>query len=507
MTALYCTDDIRAVELAAQAALPQGTLMQRAGAAAAQLALQCLPQDGERRILVLAGPGNNGGDAFDMAARLATACEVVVVPFGDPAKLPVDAGEAWRRAQQSDAEFADAAHAVTLLAQTWSLVVDGLFGIGLSRPITGTLHDVVAALNANGSPVLSLDIPSGLDADTGAVVGENGIAVVATHTVTFIGDKSGLHTCDGRDHAGVVSIADLGIEPTLYRPSRTVLNSPTLFGHTLTPRRHNSHKGSYGDVAVIGGAGGMAGATLLAARAAAKSGAGRIYAVFLDGALALDLQQPELMCRRADDFEFGAAALVAGPGLGQSEAARTLLERVLATDGPLVLDADALNLLAAAPILQKQLAMRRTPAILTPHPLEAARLLGVTSKAVQADRPKAARALAQALRAVVVLKGSGSIVAMPDGHVAINPTGNPGLATAGSGDVLAGVCGALLAQGLPSWEAALAAVWLHGAAGDLLVAQGIGPIGITAGELIDPIRALLNQLAYCRTSPDDEQQT
>ena len=503
MTALYSLDEIRVVELAAQASLPPGTLMQRAGTSAAELALHFLPQHGERRVLVLAGPGNNGGDALGMAARLAAACEVVVILFADPAKLPADAAQAWRRAQKSDAEFADPEEACALLAQHWPLVVDGLFGIGLSRAITGLLHDVIAALNVSDSTVLSLDIPSGLDADTGAIVGDDGIAVIATHTLTFIGDKPGLHTCEGRDHAGVVSLAGLGIAPVLFPPCRATLNWPTLFNRFLKPRRQNSHKGSYGDVAVIGGASGMAGATLLSARAAIKSGAGRTYAMFLDGAITLDPQQPELMCRRADDFEFGTAALVVGPGLGQSQAARTLLERVLPTADPLVLDADALNLIAAAPALQKQLASRRTPAILTPHPLEAARLLGVTSKAVQADRMAAARALAQSLCAIVVLKGSGSIIAMPNGYAAINPTGNPGLATAGSGDVLAGVCGALLAQGLPPWEAALAAVWLHGSAADLLVAQGVGPIGITAGELIEPIRTRLNEIVYPKPQHDD----
>ena len=496
MTALYSLIEIRAVESAAQAVLPPGTLMQRAGSAAAELALSLLPEKDPHRILVLAGPGNNGGDALDMAGRLATRCEVTIVLFADPANLPADAAQAWQRAKESDAEFADPANIQTLLAQTWPLVVDGLFGIGLSRPIVGDLQGVVAALNRNVSPVLSLDIPSGLDADTGTIVGEHGIAVEADHTITFIGGKPGLHTCDGRDHAGVVSVADLGIEAALFPACRAELNLPESFAHALKPRRHNSHKGSYGDVAVAGGAAGMTGATLLAARAAAKSGAGRTFAVFLDEAPALDLEQPELMCRQAAGFEFGKGVAVIGPGLGQSAMAHALLQRVLAGNMPLVLDADALNLLASDSALQKELAQRATLPILTPHPLEAARLLGATSQTVQADRLKTARSLAQSLHAIVVLKGSGSVIAAPDGRVAVNPNGNPGLATAGSGDVLAGVCGALLAQGLPPWEAALAAVWLHGSAGDLLVERGVGPIGITAGELIEPIRTLANHLVY-----------
>jgi hydroxyethylthiazole kinase-like uncharacterized protein yjeF len=499
MTALYSLSEIRAVELAAQAGLPPGTLMQRAGTAAAELALRLLPPGAPGRVLVLAGPGNNGGDALDMAARLATAHEVGILLFADPGKLPVDAAQALQRAQQSDAEFFPPEQAGALLVQPWSLVIDGLFGIGLSRAITGTLGETIRSLNNSSATVLALDIPSGLDADTGAIVGEgeaDGIAVIADHTITFIGDKPGLHTCNGRDHAGAVVVAGLDIEASLFPPCRTQLSQPELFRHAILPRRHNTHKGSYGDVAVLGGASGMAGATLLAARAALKCGAGKTYAVFLDDAPALDLEQPELMCRRLEDFEIGSGVLVAGPGLGQSEAARAVLQKALSGKTALVLDADALNMLAAEPVMQRELARRHTLPILTPHPLEAARLLGATSKAVQADRLGAARGLAQALHAIVVLKGSGSIIATPDGQAAINPTGNPGLATAGSGDVLAGICGALLAQGLPSWEAALAAVWLHGSAGDLLVERGVGPIGLSAGELIGPVRTLINRLAY-----------
>ena len=497
MTALYSLAEIRAVEQAAQATLPPGTLMRRAGAAAADLALRLLPAGMPgipQRVLVLAGPGNNGGDALDMAARLATACEVGILLFADQEKLPSDAAQALQRARQSDAEFLDSRQAPALLAQDWPLVVDGLFGIGLSRAIAGSLRDTVEALNKSNSTVLALDIPSGLDADTGTVVGADGVAVVADHTVTFIGDKPGLHTCDGRDHAGAIIVAGLDIDAALYPPCRAELNRPQLFKPALQVRRHNSHKGSYGDVAVIGGATGMAGAPLLAARAAAKSGAGRTYAVFVGETPALDHEQPELMCRNAKSFEFGSSVLVVGPGLGQSEATGKLLQAAIVSPLPLVLDADALNLLAAAPALRKALALRQTPAILTPHPLEAARLLGITSKAVQADRMGAARALAQTLRAIVVLKGSGSIIALPDGKAVINPTGNPGLATAGSGDVLAGICGALLAQRMPPWEAALAAVWLHGGAADLLVEEGVGPIGLTAGELIVSVRTLINKL-------------
>ncbi|MBV8632951.1 MAG: NAD(P)H-hydrate epimerase, partial [Burkholderiaceae bacterium] len=376
MTALYSLAEIRAVEHAAQAGLPPGALMQRAGAAATDLALRLLPAGGPQRVLVLAGPGNNGGDALDMAARLATACEVGILLFADPGRLPADAAQALQRARQSDAEFLDTAQALPLLAQSRPLVVDGLFGISLSRAIAGGMREVVKAVNRSKSLVLALDIPSGLDAHKGTVVGEDGVAIAADHTITFIGDKPGLHTCDGRDHAGAVTVAGLDIDATLFPQPRAQLNGPELFSLALQPRRHNTHKGSYGDVAIIGGATGMAGATLLAARAAAKCGAGRTYAVFVGDPPALDHEQPELMCRRADDFAFGNSTLVVGPGLGQSESARALLQCVLEGVSPLILDADALNLIAATPTWQKELAQRPTLPILTPHPLEAARLLG-----------------------------------------------------------------------------------------------------------------------------------
>ncbi|HEY6773892.1 MAG TPA: NAD(P)H-hydrate dehydratase, partial [Oxalicibacterium sp.] len=202
----------------------------------------------------------------------------------------------------------------------------------------------------------------------------------------------------------------------------------------------------------------------------------------------------ELMCRAATGIDFSGRTTVAGPGMGTSREAHNLLAQALAVQAPLVLDADALNLISEEPALRHRLQSRRTPALLTPHPLEAARLLGTTTEQVQANRIDAARTLATTLRAVVVLKGSGSVIASPDGRIAINPTGNPALATAGSGDVLSGVCGALLAQQWPIWEAALAAVWLHGAAADELVRRGIGPIGVVASELIPEIRALLNRL-------------
>lgn len=445
--------------------------------------------------LVFAGPGNNGGDALETAYLLAQAgMRVSVLLYADPAKYPADAQQSLHRARNGTVDFPDTARLPELVSQDWSLAIDGLFGIGLARPISGDLRTAVESINTLACPVLALDVPSGLDADTGSIVGENGIAVQATHTITFIGNKPGLHTAYGRDCAGTVEVATLHIEDKFFPQPHAFLNHAGLFAGSLRRRPHNSHKGSYGDVAIVGGAPGMGGAAILAARASAKCGAGRVFAAFLENAPPYDSAQPELMCRLARDLDLSTRTLVVGPGLGTSPAAIDALTRALNTTRPLVLDADALNLIAANPGLQQMLPARNGMAVMTPHPLEAARLLGTTSAAIQADRLAAARKIADRFGAVAILKGSGTVIARPDGTVVINTTGNPGLATAGTGDVLAGICGALLAQRWPQWEAALAATWLHGHAADILVNQGVGPIGLTAGELIPCVRAALNQL-------------
>jgi ADP-dependent NAD(P)H-hydrate dehydratase / NAD(P)H-hydrate epimerase len=495
-SALYSVAEIRDIESKALATLPPGTLMQRAGAAAAALAQSLVSVPNGDAILVLAGPGNNGGDALDCAARLAHAgLQVHVLHFAMEENLPADARDALRRAQAAPVSFAQTENWRALVGSTkWHLVIDGLFGIGLRRALDEQMSAVVVAVNELACPVLALDVPSGLDADTGNVVGNNGHAIRATHTLTFIADKPGLHTGSGRDHAGDVRVADLAIDPQLLPPANTFFSSLELFHANLRMRRHVSHKGNYGDALVIGGAHGMAGAAVLAARTAAKCGAGRVFAGFLDDVPAYDSIQPELMCRHAGDLDFNKGALVLGPGLGASDRARDLLQRALQSAAPAVIDADALNLIAAHPSLQAALVQRQQEAILTPHPLEAARLLGTSVTQVQADRLHSARELAKRLHAIVVLKGSGTVVSRPDGMAIVNSTGNPALATAGSGDVLAGLCGALLSQGWPQWEAAIAAVWLHGQAADELVQQGIGPIGIAAGELISQLRTALNRI-------------
>lgn len=505
-TPLYSIAEIRAIEAAAAQSLPQGTLMARAGQAAASAALKILNHlDGgdaaHMRVLVLAGPGNNGGDALEAAAHLAGAgIEVLAWLAPEASSTSPEREQAASRARNSATRFIDGATTMAgaaINAAPWNLIIDGLFGIGATRPLAGVCREMTQLVNQQSCPVLALDVPSGLHADTGAV---DGVAVRATHTITFIGDKPGLHTADGRDHAGEVEVAALAIAPALLPQAGAQLNGLHLFARHLRPRRQNTHKGSHGSVAVIGGATGMAGAPILSARTALHAGAGRVHIAFAGTPPAYDSGQPELMCKRAQDMDFSGmafGALVAGPGLGSDSDSVELLQRAIDSDSPLLFDADALNLMAAEPELQSALATRTGAGatILTPHPLEAARLLDMTVAEVQADRLAAARQLAAQLGVIVVLKGSGTVIAAQDGGVVVNTSGSAALATAGTGDVLAGLCGSLLAQGWPEWEAALGAVWLHGAAADALVASGAGPIGLTAGELIPAIRKLINALS------------
>lgn len=493
---LYSVAQIRAIELAtaeATAGAEPGGLMRQAGRAAAALALELIGKERAQPVLVLAGPGNNGGDALELAASLAEAgVDVVVLHLAGSGQASHEAAQALARARASSANFADVAPDV----REWAMVVDGLFGIGLARPLEGRYRELVVAIDALRCPVLALDVPSGLDGDTGRVVGPGGVAVRATHTITFIGDKPGLHTGEGRDHAGSVHVAGLGIDAAALEAPRARLATPAMFARQLAPRRQNSHKGLFGDVAVLGGAHGMLGAAVLAARAALHAGAGRVFAVSVDadGAPGFDAMQPELMFRTSASFDTDARVLVLGPGMGDSSEAMRMLGHGIDGAQPIVIDADGLNLVGASGALQERVARRQGGTIVTPHPLEAARLLGSSVGEVQADRLGSARELARRLQAVVVLKGSGTVVAQPDGEVGVNPTGNPGLASGGSGDVLAGVCGALLAQGWPAWEAAVGAVWMHGAAADRLVEGGVGPIGMTAGELPRALRAVFNGL-------------
>ncbi|MEX2239423.1 MAG: NAD(P)H-hydrate dehydratase [Burkholderiales bacterium] len=453
---IYLTRDIRRIEAAAQ----DVPLMERAGAAAAELAAR-LCAETAKDVLVLAGPGNNGGDARIVAERL--------------------------RQQFFRVTLAGAAEAATLpMEKNWGLVVDGLFGIGLARAVEGDFARLVDYANAQRCPVLALDIPSGIASDTGRVLGR---AVRATHTVTFIALKPGLLTLDGPDYCGELSVADLGLDLRKLARPMAWKASPDLFAEVLKARPRNFHKGKAGSLGILGGAAGMTGAALLAGRAALKLGAGRVYVGMLEETT-IDPGAPELMLRHADDaLGQDLDAIVVGPGLGQSGRAEALVGAVLATDIPCVLDADALNLLADDKDLRAACAKRRSDTLLTPHPGEAARLLGAGIPEVQGDRLAAAQRLAGELNAHVVLKGNGSVLVARDGHWFVNTSGNPGMASAGMGDVLSGILGAFLAQKLSGEAALVLGVHLHGAAAD---AAGLG-VGLTASELIGPARELWNR--------------
>jgi len=478
-------------DVAAVRALERGAgdapLMERAGTAAAEMARLLAPRTADP-IAIFAGPGNNGGDGFVVARRLHEWGYTVHAVFdADPARLPRDARRAFDRWIAAGGTTATTTPALTGCA----LIVDALFGIGLGRAIEGTYAERIGAINRAGVPVLALDIPSGLDADTGAV---NGAVVEATHTATFIALKPGLLTGDGVDYAGRVSLDDLGIDARAGDIACGSLVEWKTARRWLRPRRRNSHKGSFGTLAVVGGASGMAGAALLAGRGALHAGAGKVMlGLVADIPFPVDVTQPELMLRTADEILRGdPTVLVAGPGLGQSRHAADVLGRVLSRPLPLVLDADALNLLALEPALAARVTGRKEPTLLTPHPAEAARLLQTSTGVVQANRLAAAKELAARFRASVALKGAGTVCAAPDGTWSINASGNPGLASGGTGDVLAGVAGAFLATGLEPMRALQAAVCAHGAAGDLLVSEGVGPVGLTASELAPAVRRLLN---------------
>jgi hydroxyethylthiazole kinase-like uncharacterized protein yjeF len=490
---LLTTAEVRALEESAARGLAGPTLMQRAGKATADAARRMAPDTGAP-ILVVAGPGNNGGDAWVAAEHLReTFHRVTVLDVSGATPKAPEAREARDR-------FVAAGGATV---REWpgalrpALVVDGLFGIGLARELGGEMARLVQCINDCGAPVLAIDVPSGIASDTGVVCGA---AVRATRTITFLARKPGLYTNDALDHTGEIVVDGLGLDPALAAGSAGSLLVPEAMQGLLPPRPRNSHKGSFGTLGVVGGGKGMTGAAILAARAGLLAGAGKVYVGLLSPeAPAFDAAHPELMLRSLDDT-LAADVLVVGPGAGHSPSEtspssfeRHTLPALLSLPKPLVIDADALNAIAVHATMADALANnRRGPTILTPHPAEAARLLHTTTAVVQAGRLTAARALAEKFKAEVVLKGAGSVCASPDGTWAVNATGNPGLASGGTGDVLSGLIGALLCQGLSAKDALRFGVCLHGAAADSLVARGIGPAGITASEVALEARRVLN---------------
>jgi ADP-dependent NAD(P)H-hydrate dehydratase / NAD(P)H-hydrate epimerase len=484
----------RAIERAAAATLPAHTLMARAGESVARLALAIAPH--ARTIEVWCGPGNNGGDGFIAARWLQSWGKAVrVVLIGDTKRAPDDARHAWQQALDAGVPIVDG---VPDRVQA-DLVVDALLGLGVDRDLSGAIATAVDCVDAADAPVLAVDVPTGLQSDTGAVCGR---AVRAAHTLSLLTLKAGLFTAQGRDHAGRVWFDDLGVPASA---STLELIGPEAARMLSPSRLHAQHKGSFGDVVVIGGARGMVGAAMLAARAAATAGAGRVYLGLLapTDAAWFDSAHPELMARSTEHLLEPAllsqATVVCGCGGG--DAVREALPPLLHHAPRLLLDADALNAIATDDGLRKALRARATrqhATLLTPHPLEAARWLGIQARDVQADRVKAAQALAEAAACSVLLKGSGSVIASPRSVVSINPTGDARLATAGSGDVLAGWAGGMwsAASGTTTAHAvAQASAWLHGAA--VAHAPLSGPL--RASQLIEAIAQARDACAH-RTS-------
>lgn len=494
-TAQQCRDlDRRAIE---QFSIPGFSLMSRAGNAVVEAARASYPASNS--WLILCGAGNNGGDGY-VIARLAHEFGVKtrVVALSDPGSLEGDAAQAFARYQEMcgaplswPAEIPDHIN----------LVVDAMLGTGLDRPVEGDYRAAIEAVNQLDCSRIAVDIPSGLSADTGAIMG---CAVHAHLTITFIGKKRGLYTADGPEQSGRIIFDRLEVPTRVYgvedppgpaapgssepRPGH-LLNIDYLASH-LKRRARNSHKGQFGHVLVVAGDIGMSGAARLAAEGALRSGAGLVtVATHPEHAAILNLGRPEMMVQAVSNApELLAASeratvIALGPGLGTGPWGEALFAACFNDERPLVLDADGLNLLALEPATRENW-------VLTPHPAEAARLLACDTRDVQADRVGSALALARRYQAVIILKGCGSVVAAPDGSWDICALGNPGMSTGGSGDVLTGVVAAMLAQGFNALEAARLATLAHANAGDR-AALG-GERGLLALDIAGQLQGAVN---------------
>lgn len=456
-------------ELEARCAVRMGldTLMRRAGTFAAKWLDERLPCP---HVTVLAGPGNNGGDAIVCACELKRLGHTVqlVMPGGEPKT------ELAREMLADWIALGGTVISDPYMTEKADAVVDGLFGTGLKRPITGDYLDAILWFNERQCFRLALDVPSGLHSETGHWVGTMP-GVTADATVTFLSAKSGLYMNEGVDAAGAVVVSELDVSVPL---TRLGLIEYSDFDHICQPRPKFSHKGTFGHVAVVGGAEGHIGATLLSARAALRMGAGTVTVELLTpNAMMVDPVAPELMFSSTPlDFSRFTAAVI-GPGLGQSAAAKARLEAALASNIPLVLDADALNLIAGDKALLTTLLHRTVATVLTPHEAEGARLLKVTPQIIQSDRVNAVRDIALQTGAITVLKGPGTLIAMRSSRTWLSPYATASLATAGSGDVLSGMIASFLGQRYDTVESVLGAVMLHGYAGKERVA------GLTASEI------------------------
>ncbi len=509
------TEGMRLVDAATMRALdrhvievvgvPGIVLMERAGLAVADAAEAMARGTGRATALVLCGPGNNGGDGLVAARHLADrGIEVVVALMARPDAYKGDAATNLQALGHFPATVLDASGGLPadLGSRPWGVAIDALFGTGLARPPEGAFADAIRTFNALPCPRLSVDLPSGVDSDAGRVPG---VAAKADRTVTFGAAKIGHFSWPGAGCCGRVEVVPIGIPRAAIEDAPGIdLLDAACVRRGFAPREVGDFKNRFGHVLVVGGLHGKAGAALLASRAALRSGAGLVtLGTERQVATRIEGRFPDVMIEpivevagdwvKVDDMTVTAAcqgktAVVLGPGLSTRPGVEALLDRLLDGTLPTLVDADALNVLATRPDL------RPGPGfVLTPHPGEAGRLLGIPSEQVQADRIAAARTLVARTGSVVVLKGAGTVIAAPDGRMALNRTGGPALAVGGSGDVLAGIIGALLARGVLPYDAACAAACLHGAAGDLAGAR-LTPHGVLASDLADLLPAALAAL-------------
>ncbi len=496
-----------------EAHIPSKVLMERAGEGVVRHLEQRFGPARGKTVTIFCGKGNNGGDGLVVARLLKRQhARVQVVLLAPASDLSRDAAVMYRRfvtvAGRSFVKPFQSTDHIQALLNSSDLVIDALLGTGLSSDVTGNYLAAIELINGAGKPVIAVDIPSGLHADNGAILRR---AIHATMTVTFGLPKQGLYVGSGIDHTGTVRVVDIGI-PSAYVDrieSRLVLITQAAARRVLPDRLASAHKGTFGHAGIIAGSVGKTGAAALAAQAALRVGAGLVTVAtpssvndVLEAKLleAMTMPLPDTKARtlarsgfdRIVTFIQARTAVAIGPGLSTHPETVELVQSLMKyLDRPAVLDADALNALTGRASLLTEC---KIPPILTPHPGEMARLeVGATAQTVNADRIGTARRFARERGIYVVLKGARTVVARPDGLVAICPTGNPGMATAGTGDVLTGMLVGLLAQGVPAWEAACAATYFHGAAGDL-AAQQLGQAGMVAGDLIARIPYAFQQI-------------
>ena len=500
-TALFRACDVRELDRRAieEGGIPGIKLMERAGLESFRVLRERWPA--ARHVTVVAGPGNNGGDGF-VVARLAVhgGLSVSVSLIGDPGRIAGDARIAYRRMLEAVPEMTSTSTPALVsargLAENTGVIVDALFGTGLTRDVSGPAAEAVRTMNANPAPVLALDVPSGIHADTGRMLGA---AVRAAVTVSFIGLKQGLFTGEGRGCAGEIVYRDLGVPESVFAQAEASARRMPFAdcAGLIGPRRHDAHKGRFGHVLVVGGDHGFAGAARLAGEAAGRTGAGLVsIATHPEHVAALVASRPEMMVHGIESSAAleplldRASVVAVGPGLGRGEWGTSMLERVVATDRALVIDADAINLLAQGLVAWPGATGRAV--VYTPHPAEAGRVLGEPAGALESDRFSAARALAEAHPGTWLLKGAGTIIAESGTVPRVCEGGNPGMASGGMGDVLTGVVAALLAQGCSAFDAASAGACVHAAAGD--AAARDGERGMLASDVIAALRPLADRL-------------